>query len=202
MPVIQNAFAQDKKIIQFSGIITSVGSNLPVPYVTVTNISYAQQTFASTHEGYFSFVAHVGDTIRFTSVGFDPTEYIIPYTDDDKFTASIQMQSLVIDLPAVTPFPWASVEEFNFAFMALNLSDDDIAMARKNISPEALAALAQIVPRSAEEIHNFQSGQRHINLTNKAINQKFANPLFNPFAWGSLINSIKKGDFSRNKLKY
>lgn len=199
---MQKAFAQDKKIIQFSGIITSVGSNLPVPYVTVTNTSYAQQTFASTHEGYFSFVAHVGDTIRFTSVGFDPLEYIIPHTQDDKFTASIYMQSLVIDLPAVTPFPWASVEEFNLAFMALSLSDDDIATARKNISPEAIAALAQIVPRSAEEIQNFQSGQRHINLSNKAINQNFANPLFNPFAWGSLINSIKKGDFSRSKLKY
>lgn len=194
--------AQSKKIVQFSGLIYSIGSELPVPYVTIVNTSYNNQTFASSHEGYFSFVAHVGDTIKFSSVGYDPTEFVIPETSDDKITVKINMQSLVIELPAVTPFPWASIEEFNIAFMSLNLSDDDIATARKNLSPEAMAALARIVPRSAEEIQSFNAAQRHYNLSNKAINQHFANPLFSPFAWGSFINSIVKGDYSRNKLKY
>ena len=86
--------------------------------------------------------------------------------------------------------------------MALRVGDDAITTARRSVSPEALAALARITPRSAEEIQNFNSTQRHIGLTNKAINQKYANPLLNPFAWGSLINDIFKGDDSRKKLKY
>ncbi|TYR36808.1 carboxypeptidase-like regulatory domain-containing protein [Sphingobacterium phlebotomi] len=194
--------AQERKIVQFSGLISSVGGELPVPFVTVTNISYNSQVHAANNEGFFSFVAHVGDTIRFTSVGFEPAEFVIPETALDKFTAKINMKSLVIELPAVMPFPWASIEEFNMAFMALDVSDDNISRIRNSLSPEALAALSQVVPRSAEEIQTFNSMQRHINMSNKTINQRFANPLFSPFAWGSFINSIVKGDYSRKRLEY
>jgi|SRR5690606_7351910 len=196
------ALAQERKIIQFSGLISSVGGELPVPFVTVTNASYNNQVHAANNEGFFSFVAHVGDTIRFTSVGFEPVEFVIPETASDKFTAKINMKSLVIELPAVMPFPWASIEEFNMAFMALDVSDDNISRIRNSLSPDALAALSQVVPRSAEEIQTFNSLQRHINMSNKAVNQRFANPLFSPFAWGSFINSIVKGDYSRKRLEY
>ncbi len=194
--------AQERKIVQFSGLISSVGGELPVPFVTVTNVSYNNQVHAANNEGFFSFVAHVGDTIKFTSVGFEPAEFVIPETASDKFTAKINMKSLVIELPAVMPFPWASIEEFNMAFMALDVSDDNISRIQNSLSPEALAALSQVVPRSAEEIQTFNSMQRHINMSNKTINQRFANPLFSPFAWGSFINSIVKGDYSRKRLEY
>ena len=194
--------AQEKKIIQFSGLISSVGGELPVPFVTVTNSSYNNQVHAADNEGFFSFVAHEGDTIKFTSVGFEPTEFVIPATSTDKFTAKISMKSLVIELPAIMPFPWASIEEFNLAFMALDVSDDNISRVRNSLSPEALAALAEAVPRSAEEIQTFNSMQRHINMSNKAVNQRFANPLLSPLAWGSFINSIVKGDYSRKRLTY
>lgn len=196
------AQGQEKKILQFSGLISSVGGELPVPFVTVTNLSYNNQAHAANNEGFFSFVAHVGDTIRFTSVGFDPLEYVIPFTNSDKYTARISMKSLVIELPAVMPYPWASIEEFNIAFLALNVNDDDASRIKRNLSPEALAALAATVPRSAEEIQTFNSMQRHINMTNKNINQRYANPLLSPFAWGSFINSIVKGDYSRKRLQY
>ncbi|SMG46073.1 peptidase associated/transthyretin-like domain-containing protein [Sphingobacterium psychroaquaticum] len=197
-----HAQGQEKKILQFSGLISSVGGELPVPFVTVTNVSYNNQAHAANNEGFFSFVAHAGDTIRFTSVGFDPLEYVIPFTNSDKYTARISMKSLVIELPAVMPYPWASIEEFNIAFLALNVNDDDASRIKRNLSPEALAALAATVPRSAEEIQTFNSMQRHINMTNKNINQRYANPLLSPFAWGSFINSIVKGDYSRKRLQY
>src|SRR5690606_4405117 len=120
----------------------------------------------------------------------------------DKYTARVSMKSMVIELPAVMPFPWASIEEFNQAFLALDVSNDDASRIRRSLSPEALAALSKIVPRSAEEIQTYNSMQRHINMTNKNINQRFANPLFSPIAWGSFINSIIKGDYSRERLKY
>jgi len=198
-------FAQQKKIVQFSGLIYAQGVDITVPYVTIRNISYADQTFFGTHEGYFSFVAHVGDTIEFSSVGYEKQFFIIPNSSSDKYTAHVEMKSLVTELPEVTvgpPFPYASIEEFNLAFMALNLSEDDIMLAKRNLSSQAISSLALIMPRSAGEIYSQGMGQRHINMSNKAINQNFANPLLNPFAWGSLIDKIKRGDFSRQKLKY
>lgn len=199
---ISDLYAQDRKIIQFSGLITSPGSDLPVAYVTIKNSSFGNQTFISNNDGYFSFVAHVGDVINFTSVGYDPVTFTIPDTKDDKFTAHIRMRSLVIELPAVTPFPWASYEDYLTEFMAMNTGVDPVANARKNISPQAMAALARIVPRSAEEIQSYNSKQRHNIMNNKNINQRYNNPLLNPFAWAELINQIKRGDYSREKLKY
>lgn len=197
-----NLQAQEKTILQFSGLISSLGGELAVPYVTVTNLSRQKEVYMANHEGYFSFVAHPGDSILFSSVGYDPTTFVIPAQEGDKYTAQISMKSLVIELPAATPFPWASVEEFNLAFMALNLGEDDVLAAKRNLSPQALAELARVVPRSADEIQSTNSQLRHNTMNNKVINQKFANPLFSPFAWGNLINSIVRGDYSRERLKY
>ena len=199
---ISSVYAQTKKILQFSGLITSSGSELPVGFVTIKNTSFNNQTFISNNEGYFSFVAHVGDAIEFTSVGFDPVTFIIPEVEGDKYTAAIKMRALVVELPAITPFPWASYEDYLAEFMAMGTGEDPIAAARRNLSPEAIAALARIVPRSAEEIQTYNSLQRHNYMQNKNINQRMNNPFLNPFNWYQFINSIKKGDYSREKLKY
>ncbi|MCI0921504.1 peptidase associated/transthyretin-like domain-containing protein [Sphingobacterium rhinopitheci] len=195
-------YAQQRNIVQFSGIITSPGSELPVAYASIKNISFKDQVFMSNNDGYFSFVAHVGDTIKFSSVGYDPVTFVIPNVPDDKYTAHISMRSLVIELPAVTPFPWASYEDYLSEFMAMSSGIDPVANARKNLSPQAMAAMARVVPRSAEEIQSFNSKQRHNIMNNKNINQRYNNPLLNPFAWAEFINQIKRGDYSREKLKY
>jgi len=200
---IFQVYGQEKSILQFSGLITSTNNtDLPVAFATIKNQSFRNQTFISNNDGYFSFVAHPGDTILFSCVGFDPLTYVIPEVQGDKFTAHIQMRSLVIELPAVTPFPWASYEDYLADFMAMKPGDDPVAAARRNISPEAMAALARIVPRSAEEIQSYNSLQRHTIMSNQHINQRMNNPLLNPFAWAELINQIRRGDFSREKLKY
>lgn len=195
-------YAQNRNILQFSGLITSPGSDLPVAYATIRNISYNDQIYISNNDGYFSFVAHEGDTLKFSSVGYDPVTFVIPQVTGDKFTAHISMRSLVIELPAISPFPWASYEDYISEFMAMEGGIDPVANARRNISSEAMSALARIVPRSAEEIQSLNSKQRHGVMSSKNINQRFNNPLLNPFAWAEFINQIKRGDYSREKLKY
>lgn len=191
--------AQERKIIQYSGIVTTVGSGLPVGYVTVTNLSFRNEAIAANNEGYFSFVAHVGDTVRFSSVGFDPLVVVIPQVAGDKYTANIVMQNLVTELPMVTPYPWASIEEFNIAFMNLDVSEDNIVRARRSLSYESLAAMAAVIPRDGNEMRSINNAQSFNIMNNKVINQRYANPLLNPFAWGSLIQQITKGNQSRSK---
>ncbi len=197
--VVSNA--QDRKLVQFSGVIHNADTNTVVPYVTVKNNSYHNQTFTANHQGYFSFVAHEGDTISFTSVGYLPIRVIIPTVPEDKYTAMVRMTAQIKELPMVTPYPWASIDEFNEAFMALEIADDDIVVAQKNLSPESLAALSRITPRSAEEIQSFSAMQNHIELSNQAVNQRMANPLLSPFAWGNFIRQITEGNKSRNRLQ-
>lgn len=197
--VVSTSLAQQKKLVQFSGVIHNADTNVVVPYVSVTNLSYNNYTVTANHQGYFSFVAHEGDTILFTSVGYLSARVIIPKVPEDKYTAMVNMTAEIKELPMVTPYPWASIDEFNMAFMSLEIADDDIVVAKKNLSPESLAALAAVTPRSAEEIQSYSSMQNHIGLTNQAVNQRMANPLLSPFAWGNLIRQISEGNKSRQR---
>ncbi|WP_235212313.1 hypothetical protein [Sphingobacterium sp. ML3W] len=145
------------------------------------------------NEGFFSFVAHVGDTIRFTSVGYETLEYVIPQVSGDRLSSAIVMTNLIVELPMVTPYPWASIEEFNIAFMNLEVNSDNLIRAKRNMSKESIDAMAAMMPRTADEMHNYNVNENHRGLSNKVINQRYANPLLNPFAWGSLIQQISKG---------
>ena len=197
--VIVSSSAQQKKLVQFSGVIHNADTNVVVPYVTVTNLSFDNYTVTANHQGYFSFVAHAGDTVLFSSVGYRSARVVIPAVREDKYTAMVNMTAEIKELPMVTPYPWASIDEFNMAFMSLEIADDDIVVAKRNLSPESLAALAAVTPRSAEEIQSFSAMQNHIGLTNQAVNQRMANPLLSPFAWGNLIRQISEGTKSRQR---
>lgn len=199
------AMAQDKKAVQFSGFTYAKDTDVAVPFVTVRNTSFNNETIAANHEGYFSFVVRMGDVIEFSSIGYETVRVTVPQLSEDKYTLRVELNPLVEELPVITlgrPLPWASIEEFNREFLAINISNDDVITAKRNLSPQSMALLAQILPRDAGEIQAYNSMQRHINMSNKAINQNFNNPLLNPFAWGALINQIKRGDYSRQRLKY
>lgn len=190
---------QAKKLVQFTGIISDIDSQYPVPYVSITNVSYQNQFFTANHQGFFSFVAHEGDTIQLSSIGYRSAQVIIPETTEDKYTALIKMTPDVVSLPAVHLLPWASVEEFNIAFMNLNVASDDLLLAKQNLSRQSLLEMSRNVPMDADEMQSFNSNQSHINLMNRSTNQRANNPLLNPFAWAQFINQIKQGNESRKK---
>lgn len=190
----------DKKLVQFSGIIMNRDSNTVVPYVTITNVTGRDQFFSANYKGYFSFVANEGDTLVFTAVGYKREGVVIPINlSDDKYTILMKMQQEVINLPMVQVYPWASTDEFKKEFMTLKFADDDLEIAKKNVSRESLSAMMASLPRDGAEMQSFNFQNNHNRLVNKNINQRLANPLLNPFAWGALIQQIMQGDRSREQ---
>ena len=190
----------DKKLVQFSGIIVNRDSNTVVPYVTITNVTGRDQFFSANYKGYFSFVANEGDTLVFTAVGYKREGVAIPINlSDNKYTILMKMQQEVINLPMVQVYPWASTDEFKNEFMTLKFADDDLEIAKKNVSRESLSAMMASLPRDGAEMQSFNFQNNHNRLVNKNINQRLANPLLNPFAWGALIQQIMQGDRSREQ---
>lgn len=194
-----SAFAQENKLVQFSGVILNGESDLGVPYVSIQNRSFRGETHIANHQGYFSFVAHEGDTIYFSSVGYTPVTFVVPEATDQKYTAFIRMASKTVELEMVEPYPYASIEEFNQAFLALEIADDNEVIAKKNLSPESLAAMARTMPMNGTEIRVLNTNQQHVRMANRTTNERMANPLLNPFAWGNLIRQITEGNFNRSK---
>jgi hypothetical protein len=185
-----------KKLIQFSGIITDRDSGFVVPYVTITNKTNHDQRYAANYKGYFSFVANPGDTLIYNAIGYTDKVVLIPFeVKDSKYTAMVKMKSEIIYLPAVRVYPWATVEEFTKDFLAMKVADDDMEIARKNMSSHSINGKIQYLPRDAGEISstNFRIDQE------RALNKNMvqSNPLLNPFAWGKLMQQIFSGDKSR-----
>ncbi|RZK49025.1 MAG: hypothetical protein EOO99_07765 [Pedobacter sp.] len=184
-------------LVQFSGIITDTDSNQVVPYVSIKNKSTGI-SYAANYQGYFSFVAKPGDVMLFTAIGFYEKELAIPTTvTDNKFTAMVQMKPEVVYLKAVRIYPWATVEEFNKEFLAMQVADDNLALAQKNLSKQSIQNMVLTLPRNSSEISNSNYRYNFDRMMN--VNMRQTNPLLNPFAWGRLMQQIMNGDKSRSE---
>lgn len=199
--LVAPVFAQntkEKPLIQFTGIINDLDSNTVVPYVTVTNLTNKGQRYAANYKGFFSFIAHPGDSVLFSAIGYRDVLMAIPSDiRDSKYTAMIKMKAEIVNLPTVRVYPWATVEEFTRDFMSMKIADDDYAIALRNLSQESLTGLIQTLPRDGGEIQSINNRLNHDRALNKNMVQ--TNPLLNPFAWGKLMQSIFKGDKIRSE---
>jgi hypothetical protein len=190
------AFAQkqERPLVQFSGIVHNADStNVTVPYVSIVNTSYQNQVNLTSYKGYFSFVAHEQDTIHFSCVGYASITVVIPANVVTKsYTLQVSLKPQIINLPMFRVFPWATTEEFRKDFISMKIADDDLEIAKKNLSHASIVALEKTLPRDGPEMTNFQ------DFHNSVVNShSITNPLLNPFAWGSLIKQISEGDKSR-----
>ena len=194
--VFAQSEGKSNKLVQLSGIITDADSNIVVPYVTITNLSNKNQKYAANYQGYYSFIVNPGDTILYSAVGFTSKTLVLPTEiAEHKYTAMVKLKSEIMYLQTVRVYPWATVEEFTKDFLTMKVADDDMAIAKKNLSPKALRGAILTLPRDAQEISNSNYRYNFDRMVN--VNMRQTNPFLNPFAWGKLIQMISNGDKSR-----
>lgn len=191
--------AQDKKIIQFSGVILTPDSLIGIPYVNIFENNSRKGT-VSNIEGFFSFAAETGDTINFTSIGFKKSQFMIP-TDLESNKYSV-VKFIVTDtafIDSVVIYPWPSKERLRQAFLELEFEESDIDRAMKNLEREYLKEIGEQMAYDADE---------NVDYYMRAEAQKFyyagqAPPqnIFNLFAWAKFIEAWKNGDFKIKKKK-
>jgi hypothetical protein len=190
-----SAFAQKKEapLVQFTGVVYNADSvAVIVPYVSVTNISQHNAVVITNFKGYFSFVAHEQDSLQFTAIGYAPVTIVIPANvKSNSYTARVLIKPQITNLPMVRIFPWATTDEFRKDFVNAKIADDDLAIARKNISRSSITAMTNTLPRDGQEIQSANAQSFHNDIVNS---HSRTNPLLNPFAWGSLIKSITDGE--------
>ncbi|MEB0250098.1 MULTISPECIES: carboxypeptidase-like regulatory domain-containing protein [unclassified Mucilaginibacter] len=190
-----SAFSQQKEnpLVQFTGVVYNADSTgVVVPYVTVTNKSSHNTANVTNYKGYFSFVVHEQDSLQFTAIGFAPVTVVIPENIKNKsYTVQVTIRQQMINLPMVRVFPWATTDEFRKDFVNAKIADDDLEIARKNISRTSIVAMTNTLPRDAQEIQSANAQYMHQDIVNQ---HSRVNPLLNPLAWGSLIKSITDGD--------
>ena len=188
-------------LVQFSGVVVTADSLRPVPFANITVVKTGRGA-TSDYYGFFSIVVHKNDVISFSAVGYRSGLFHIPDTLSANRYSLIQvMSSDTIMLTETVIYPWPSKEQFRHAFLTLNIPDDDIEIARRNL---AYMEMREIYGRNYDpERYGYTSGQSYRNyMTNQSDKlyyngQVMPNNLLNPFAWAKFIKAWKNGDFKK-----
>jgi hypothetical protein len=192
-------FAQgtEKKLVQFSGIVVTADSLRPVPYTSIM-IKDARRGTISDYYGFFSFVAQEKDIIEFSAMGYKKITFRIPDSLPNSRYSLIQvMTSDTVTLPTAVIYPWPTGEQFKQAFLKLDVPEDDLDRAKRNM------ALAE----AKEKIQNFEmdADMNYNNYIQQQTSKLYyagqlpPNNLLNPIAWAQFIKAWREGKFKRKK---
>jgi hypothetical protein len=188
-----------KGLVQFSGAVVTGDSLRPIPFTHIIDRNTGFGTI-SDYYGYFSFVARKGDTIVFSAVGFKKGEFIIPDTiHSNRYTLFQVMTSDTVYLSETVIYPWPTREQFREAFLNLEIPDDDMEIARKNLARYELYVRAQAMPMDGSMNYRHYIDQQVSKLYYAGQTQPIS--LLNPFAWAQFIQAWKDGKFKRKKYE-
>lgn len=191
----QESSVNSKGLIQFSGVVVEGDSLRPVPYTSII-VNNTNRGTISDYYGYFSFVAQKSDTIEFSAIGFNSAQYIIPDTLTSVTYSLIQvLRTDTIYLKTVEVYPWPSKEQFKHAFLNLNLGDDDVSKATKNLDRAALKD--QMVGMAVDASLNYKYSTQQYQSRLYYAGQYPPNNLLNPMAWAKFIKAWKSGAFKQ-----
>ncbi|MCF8332030.1 MAG: carboxypeptidase-like regulatory domain-containing protein [Bacteroidales bacterium] len=194
LPFIMKAQDEDdRSLVQFSGVVVTADSLNPVPFTHILVKGTNRGTMADYH-GFFSFVAEKGDTVRFSAVGFTPDEYILPDTLKNNRYSLIQVMKVdTVTLAETVIFPWPTVKQFKQAFVELDIPDDDMERARKNLALAEMKERMWNAPMDGSMNYKNYIDQKTSKLY--YAGQLPPNNLLNPLAWAQFIKAWKEGRF-------
>jgi hypothetical protein len=183
------------ELIQFSGVIITSDSLTAIPLAHIIVINSMRGT-VSDFNGYFSFVAKKLDTVEFSAVGYKADRFIVPDSIANNRYSIIQIMSTdTIWLTETVIYPWPTKAQFKEAFLTLEIPDDDLEIARKNLNPRQLLAKAEHLPAEGSMSFKYLVNQQVDKLYYNGQTQPIT--VLNPFAWAKFVKAWKDGKFKR-----
>lgn len=193
-------FAQEEKPVQMSGLVLSQDSiPRPIPFAHVY-VGQGTRGTMTDADGFFSFAALAGDSIRFSCIGFTQEILVVPDTlSKTAYLARVMMKRDTTLLEEVTLYPWPTPDRFKEAFLATNIPTTQNDIAMRNLAIQALqdrAAAMNLDPEEAKDLAIMMQNQsiydygRYQGYDNGAT--AILGALSNPFAWQRLFQSFKK----------
>lgn len=183
-------YSSQSKVIQFSGVVVNGADSKPLPFSTVMILNHNRGTVADA-SGFFSFVAVVGDTVEFSTVGFSPRRLIIPDTiRHDAYSIVMPLEQDTIMLMETVIYPWPTKEKFREAFVNLELPETEADIIRRNFNLALVREQAQEGKMDANMNYRSMMQQQTSQLYYQ--NQMVPNNLLNPFAWAQFIKQWRR----------
>lgn len=195
------AGSKDTSVIQFSGLVLTEEYNqlVPVPFTTVFVEDSRRGTYSDL-DGFFSIVVRKGETVVFSSIGFETVRYVIPDTlKSNRYTVYQLMAKDTIILPETVVYPWPSREHYKIEFLAMDVSNELRTNAMENLSAETMEKARRALPNDGVETGNLYL--RQIANERRYSNQLKPMNVLNPLAWKDFFEAWKSGKFRKDQGK-
>lgn len=179
------------KSVNISGITVSADSLVPVPFTYIL-INVKSKGVLSDFSGLFSVKAFTGDTLIFSNFGYKKSYFVLSDTLNLLNYSLIQiMEKEAILLDEIVIKNWPSYEQFKFAFLNIEIIDNDLDRAYKNLNPEVIEE--QLINLGLSDGGNQKYMLQQQNAKLYYNGQLPPNNLLNPIAWAKFINAWRDG---------
>ena len=188
-------------LIQWTGTVRSdLLQPLPFAHVIV------QRDFRGTvsdPNGVFTIITYPRDTLIVSSLGYKTLMIPVPnFTNDDSrhYFKDIILEEDAIELRELIIFPWRTYREFREAFVALDLPEDDLQRAYRNISAIQDQLHSAIYNRQQSPNASFRDFMN--SRTNRMMSYGHMYPMYtitNPIAWAQFFQALQRGEFRRRE---
>ena len=145
-------------VIQFSGRVITTENN-KIEKLIYANVAVKDSPRGTTTgiDGFFSIAVGEGETVVFSTIGYETQEYIIPTDiEGNLYSKDIIMQRDTLFLPEAFIHPWPDKDFFKIEFLALEIDNALEDLVAENLSPEKLATLRQILPVDGGEVSKLE----------------------------------------------
>lgn len=192
------SFGQDdKRIIQFSGIVVGEDSTSGVAGVHIFVPKGGRGTTSNPY-GYFSMPVLERDSLIISAVGYEKMHLIIPEGNSDNYTVIIELLADTTYLPEVEIYPYPTEELLKEAILALEVPYQyQYKNMRQSLDQAMLNKMYRNLPMNAGNNYNFYMSQQMVTYNSRF--QTTSVPLLNPFAWGEFIKSLKRRDHKKKR---
>lgn len=181
----------EKRIIQFSGVVVGEDSVSGVPGVHIFVPKGGRGTTSNPY-GYFSMPVLENDSLIISAVGFEKMHFIIPVGGSDNYTVVIELLPDTTYLPELKIYPFPTEQLLKEAILALEIPNArDYNNMQQNIDQAMLNKMYKNLPMNAGGNYDFYMSQQAASYNSRFQTQSI--PVLNPFAWGEFIKSLKKG---------
>jgi hypothetical protein len=190
------AFSQGSKyVIQFSGLVVGGDSLYGIPGVFIS-IPKAGRGTITNDAGFFSLPTIVGDSVEISAIGYKKRKIGIPKAERQSITLIIEMQEDTTFYPIVEIFPYPTEELFKKAFLALQLPSRGM-YNNMYANTDQLLLQKMIINSAMSSSENYKYSLRNQVLYPGAPIGSGGLQIFNPFAWGSMVKSLRRGDLKK-----
>ena len=188
-------------LVQWTGVVRNELLQ-PIPFAHIL-VQRDYRGAVSDPNGMFTIITFPRDTLIVSCMGYKLRKIPVPslsYEDSKHYIKDIIMEEDVFALSEVVIFPWRTYREFKDAFITLDLPEDDLQRAYRNISVLQEQIYNSMVNRSASPTANFRDAMN--SRTNRMMTYGHMYPTYsitNPLAWAQFFQALRNGEFRKRE---